>query len=167
MDWMEHLKSWLTNYFTPLMKTIEYQVLQQIYADFSQKFAQWFNMLIEDEEITVSIDEQFTPKVTQNGYDLDIDAMSGGERTSVALAYRLTLNKIVNDLIGLETKDLLILDEPTEGFSTEQLDRVRDVLDIINIAQLIVVSHEPKMDGFVDSVMRVEKTGSTSKVEQI
>jgi len=163
-DWLKGIRSWIDSFFIPLMKLMEQKVLQQIYADFNHRFGEWFDMLIEDEAMSVSIDADFTPKISQNGYDVDVDSLSGGERTSVALAYRLTLNKIVNDLIGLQTKDLLILDEPTEGFSSEQLDRVRDMLDQLGIPQLLIVSHEQKMDGFVGSVLRVEKEGSVSRV---
>lgn len=163
-DWYEHIRSWLQQYYIPLLKKIERHVLQQIYMEFNVAFSRWFDLLIEDENIVVQIDEQFTPKIIQNGYDLDIDALSGGERTSVALAYRLALNKIVNELIGLQTKDILILDEPTEGFSTEQLDRVRDVILELKIPQLLVVSHEQKMDGFIEAVAKVEKEGSKSAI---
>lgn len=163
-DWNKHIKSWLSNFYIPLIKSIEKRVLVQIYQEFNQIFKNWFNLLLEDEAITAEVDEQFTPKVYQNGYDLDIDSLSGGERTTVALAYRLALNKIVNQLLSLKTKDLLILDEPTEGFSTEQLDRVKYVLDELNIPQLILVSHEAKVGSFVSQVLTIEKHNSESKV---
>lgn len=152
-----HFKNWLTDYFIPLQKTIETEVLSHIYQEFSALFTKWFTMLVEDENFSITLDDQFTPKIQLQGYDISIDSLSGGERTSVALAYRLALNHIVNKLIGLETRDILILDEPTEGFSTEQLDRVRDVLDVLDVPQLLIVSHEQKLDGFVDDVIRIEK----------
>jgi exonuclease SbcC len=91
--------------------------------------------------------------------------MSGGERTSLALAYRLSLNKVINDLIEtIKIKDLIILDEPTDGFSTEQLDRVKIVLDQLNLNQIIIVSHESKIEGFVDTVIKVSKEDGISRV---
>ena len=78
---------------------------------------------------------------------------------------RLRLNQIINNLVGdVKTKDLLILDEPTDGFSTEQLDRVRVVLDELNIKQVIIVSHEVKVESFVDNVLRFEKKNGVSGV---
>ena len=61
-------------------------------------------------------------------------------------------------------KDLIILDEPTDGFSAEQLDKVRDVLDQIGVKQTIIVSHESKIESFVDSVVRVSKSEHVSEV---
>jgi exonuclease SbcC len=63
----------------------------------------------------------------------------------------------------IKTRDLLILDEPTDGFSSEQLNKMRDVLKELKVAQLILVSHEEKIESFVDSVIRFEK-GEATKV---
>jgi len=91
--------------------------------------------------------------------------LSGGEKTAVALAYRLALNKVINDYVTtISTKDLLILDEPTEGFSYDQLDKMKDVLDQINVKQIIIVSHEAKVESFVQNVIRLNKTGHISKI---
>jgi len=57
-----------------------------------------------------------------------------------------------------------MLDEPTDGFSSEQLDRVRDVLDQLNMQQVIIVSHESKIESFVDNVIRVGKEEHVSKI---
>ena len=57
----------------------------------------------------------------------------------------------------LKTKDIIILDEPTDGFSAEQLDRMRLVLDELEVKQLIIVSHEAKIESFVDNIIRLNK----------
>ena len=62
------------------------------------------------------------------------------------------------------TRDIIILDEPTDGFSDEQLDRVRELLENINISQIIIVSHETKIETFVDNVLRVSKNEHESSV---
>jgi len=93
-----------------------------------------------------------------------VSGLSGGERTSCALAYRLALNKVINDVIDtIRTKDIIILDEPTDGFSSEQLDRMRDLLDSVNMKQVIIVSHESKIESFVEHVIRIVKDDHTSK----
>jgi exonuclease SbcC len=158
-------QSWLDNHFVPLMAFIEKQVMLNIHKEFDELFKQWFNMIMEDENLNVRIDEQFIPVAEQNGYDIDISHLSGGERTSAALAYRLALNKVVNDVIGtIRTKDMIILDEPTDGFSSEQLDRVREVLEQIGVKQTIIVSHENKIESFVDHVIRINKNEHVSEV---
>ncbi len=155
---------WLEEFFVPLVSTMEKHVLLQVHASFNAVFTQWFSMLI-GEGLTARLDEDFTPIIEQNGYDTDVLDLSGGEKTAVALAYRLALNKVINDFIStIHTKDLLILDEPTDGFSSEQLDKMRDVLEELHIAQLIVVSHETKIESFVDKIVRIEKQGHVSRV---
>mgnify|MGYP001570677881 FL=1 len=57
-----------------------------------------------------------------------------------------------------------MLDEPTDGFSSEQLDKVRDVLEQLNAKQVVIVSHESKIESFVDNVIRVGKEEHISKV---
>jgi exonuclease SbcC len=60
---------------------------------------------------------------------------------------------------------LVILDEPTDGFSEQQLDKMRDVLQQLNIKQLIIVSHEQKIEGFVENVIKFRKENGITIVE--
>jgi len=62
---------------------------------------------------------------------------------------------------------LIILDEPTDGFSSDQLDRVREVLDQIGARQVIIVSHESKIETFVDNVIKINKNEHISGVLSI
>ena len=147
------------------MNTMEKHVMLQVYREFNDLFQQWFNILIEDETLNVRLDDEFTPLIEQNGYETNVENLSGGERTAVALSYRLALNKVINDIIGeIKTKDIIILDEPTDGFSSEQLDKIRVVLEQLNIKQIIIVSHESKIESFVDSVIRIDKSEHISQV---
>jgi len=147
------------------MDNIEKHVLLSVYHQFNGLFQNWFSMLIEEETMQARLDDAFTPIIELNGYETDLQHLSGGEKTSCALAYRLALNKVINDLIStIHTRDLIILDEPTDGFSTEQLDRVREVLDELGIEQTIIVSHEAKIESFVDNVINVTKEHHESKI---
>ncbi len=162
--WKE-LYHWLDQYFSPLTETIEKQVMLNIHHLFNLLFQEWFSILIDDENIYSRLDDSFTPIIEQNGYEISFNNLSGGEKTSAALAYRLSLNKVINQVIQeIRTKDLLILDEPTDGFSSEQLDKVREVLDKLGLKQTIIVSHESKIESFVERVIRVNKEGHVSKV---
>lgn len=164
----EHIVSllaWFDN-FILLTENIEKHVLLTVQREFDQYFQHWFSMLMPD-ALYVRIDERFSPVIEQNGYETGFENLSGGEKTAVSLAYRLALNKVVNIMIdAIRTKDLLILDEPTDGFSTEQLDRVRDVIHALGLKQVILVSHEPKMDTYVESVIKVYKENHVSRVAQ-
>jgi len=147
-----------------IAQSIETSVLSKILYEFSQAFEEWFDQLVESEDIQCTIDDEFSPRIRINDYDSDITSLSGGEKTSVALAYRLALNKVINDVANnVNTKDLLILDEPTDGFSSEQLDKVRDILDALEMRQIIIVSHESKMESYVDKIIRISKNeGATT-----
>ena len=149
---------WIDEKFLSIMSTMEKSIMLKVHADFSALFEKWFSMLTDKEAISAMLDENFAPKITQNGYDIEYDFLSGGEKTAAALAYRLALNQVINHLIStISTKDLLILDEPTDGFSSEQIDKMRNLLDELSIGQLIIVSHEPKIESFVENVLRLNK----------
>ena len=157
--------SWIMNYFIPVMDLIERNVMLKTHSQFNQYFRNWFSVLMEEETITARIDEEFTPVIEQNGYEVSIENLSGGEKTSCALAYRLALAKVVNDIVSpIRTQDLIILDEPTDGFSSEQLDRIKDVLDQLNFKQVIIVSHESKIESFVDNIVRLKKSENKTEL---
>lgn len=155
---------WLGDYFIPTVKTIEKSVLATINQEFDSLFKRWFGMLVSDPDKEVSVDEDFTPAVSQGGYEQDVRYMSGGERTSVALAYRLALNILAQRVSAGMKSNLLILDEPTDGFSKEQLGNVREVLDEVGCPQVILVSHDKELESFADQIFRIDRRGSDSVV---
>jgi DNA repair protein SbcC/Rad50 len=155
---------WTENYFVPSLDAIERQVLTSINQDFNSHFQQWFSTLVEDQSKEARVDENFTPVVEQDGYEQDVDYLSGGEKTSLALAYRLALNGIVQKVSMGMKSNLLILDEPTDGFSNEQLGKMREILDEIESPQVIIVSHDKELESFADQIYRVVKEEGESKV---
>ena len=164
-SYLQEIDHWTQTQFLNIVETIEKNVLTSIYHEFNTYFTEWFEELIEDENLRVRLDEQFTPFIEQNGYETTVDNLSGGEKTSLALAYRLALNKVVNDFVStIQTKDLLILDEPTDGFSDEQLDKVRDVLQQLKLRQILLVSHETKLQSYADHVLQVRKHEHISQI---
>lgn len=155
---------WLEDYFIPTLDQIERQVLLNINQDFNANFQKWFGMLVEDPGKEARVDEEFTPVIQQDGYEQEIYYLSGGEKTSAALAYRLALNALVQRVSTGMRSNLLILDEPTDGFSKEQLVKVREVLDEIQSPQVIIVSHERELESLADQVFRVSKVQGESKI---
>jgi len=121
LEVLKNYHSWLTDYLIPTLSVIEKHVMQNIHLDFDENFKNWFNLLIDDPSKTGKIDEEFTPIIEQDGFQQEINYLSGGEKTSVALAYRLALNNIVQKVSTGMKSNLLIMDEPTDGFSKEQL----------------------------------------------
>nr|MBI4156996.1 AAA family ATPase [Candidatus Woesearchaeota archaeon] len=162
---INELNNWLNESFLNLMRIIERKIMLKVYHDFNNLFQKWFNILVDTEELEIKLDEEFTPKIIQNGYDIDYGFLSGGEKTAAALAYRLALNQVINNIItNINTNDIIILDEPTDGFSEQQLERMRLVLDELKINQIIIVSHEAKIESFVDNVIRLKKENHISHV---
>ncbi len=157
--------AWIQKHLLSVSSETEKALFHAVYGLFNDYFRDWFRLLMEDESMTVRLDAEFTPVITQNGYETDLENLSGGEKTSVALAYRLALNKAINDfLASINTKGLLILDEPTDGFSSEQLDRVREMLDRLQLRQILIVSHEEQLEGYADHVIRIMKEGHESRI---
>ena len=165
LERLKEFKYWIEEYFLGMIDLIEKQVMVNIHSQFDELFQEWFNTLVEEETITARLDEEFSPIVSQNGYEIEVEHLSGGEKTSLALAYRLALNKVINEMTAqIKTKDIIILDEPTDGFSEHQLDKVRDVIKDLDMKQVIIVSHEAKIESFVDRVIRVVKENHVSRV---
>ena len=133
--------------------------------EFSKIFSKWFSMLVS-ESFNVYVRDDFTPVIEHQDYEIDYSCLSGGERTAIALAYRLALNQTINSILSkIKTKDIVILDEPTDGFSDTQLDKMRGVLEELNVKQLIIVSHEQKVEGFVENIVKLTKEKGVSVIE--
>lgn len=165
LDYITEIEDWLSKKFSPVISFIEKNVMIKLKAEFSQLFNQWFSMLVSD-SFEVRLDDDFTPIIEHQDYELDYTYLSGGERTAIALAYRLSLNQVINSILSkIKTRDFVILDEPTDGFSDQQLDKMRDVLYQLNVNQLIIVSHEQKIEGFVENVLRFKKEAGISVLE--
>ncbi len=163
LNYISNIENWLNKSFAPLISNIERNVMVKLKNEFSTLFSEWFSMLVS-EDFNVRLDDQFTPVIEQHDYELDYAYLSGGERTAIALAYRLSLNQVINSILSqIKTKGLVILDEPTDGFSDQQLDKMREVLEQLNIAQLIIVSHEQKIEGFVENVIKLAKEEGVSQ----
>jgi exonuclease SbcC len=155
----------LENEFVSLISLIEKQIMKKVHSDFDSIFREWFRILVEDEDLEINLRYDFSPLIRRSDYDIEYSHLSGGERTAAALAYRLALNQVINTIMSeINTRDILILDEPTDGFSSEQVDKLRIVLEELNLKQVIIVSHDPKIESFVDSVIKFEKREGESFV---
>jgi DNA repair protein SbcC/Rad50 len=165
LNYITELENWLSKQFIALISYIEKNVMIKLKTEFSKLFAEWFYILVSD-TFNVRLSDDFTPIIEQQDYEIDYAHLSGGERTAIALAYRLALNQVINSLLSkIKTRDLVILDEPTDGFSEQQLDKMRDVLQQLNVRQLILVSHEQKIEGFVSNIIKFKKENGITRVE--
>ena len=159
---LKERKTWVEEHFIPALSAIETHVLAGLNREFGLLFKKWFSLLVESQDLAVEVGAQFEPLVEINGYEHSYQTLSGGEKSALALAYRLALNALVKSVSASMQENLLILDEPTDGFSKEQLSRMRAVLDELDCKQVLLVSHERELEAFADKVLRVEKKDGVS-----
>lgn len=161
------LKEWLEKQFTNMTILMEKSIMLRVHSELESLIQKWFAMLVDAEIVKIRIDEEFTPIIEQNGHEIEYPHLSGGEKTAAALSYRLALNQVINTLMStINTKDILMLDEPTDGFSQEQLSRMRNILEDLNTKQTIIVSHDPMVESFVDRVIKIEKIEHSTKITE-
>ena len=155
----------IENKFMNIITQIEQAVFVSSHVLFNSLFKKWFNILIDDEGFEVDIDQDFGPLISYKGHNADYKNLSGGEKTAAALAYRLALNQVINKIMSsVRTKEIIILDEPTDGFSSEQLDKMRDIFSMLDLKQVIIVSHETKVESVADNIIRIKKDKGISKI---
>ena len=165
LEYYNKLQLFLDKEFSNILTTIELNIMMKLHNDFSNLFKKWFSMLIDPDVVQVDLTEDFAPMITQNKHDISYNDLSGGEKTACALSYRLALNQIINKILNtINTKDLIILDEPTDGFSNSQLERMKDIINSLEMSQVILVSHDDKIESFVDNIIRIKKVDHISTI---
>ncbi len=166
LTYYSQLKNWVGEQFPILIRDIEKKILSSSAHHFNSYFKEWFHELVEDENIEVEIrTDDFQPIVYVNGYVSPFKDLSGGEKSALSLAYRLALNKIINERYQeVKTKDLLILDEPTDGFSQQQINRMQPIFEKLNTSQMIIISHERNLDSFVTDIFNFKKENHITRV---
>ncbi|MHB8395612.1 MAG: AAA family ATPase [Thermoplasmataceae archaeon] len=155
--------AWIDTFLIRAFTEMEREVIAHERADFQNYFSQWFSKLVNDVELNASVDESFAPVINYGHFSQEISSLSGGEKTSVAIAYRLSLNTMIQAIAG-GSADLLILDEPTDGFSMEQVGRMGEILRELGLRQILIVSHEAQVESFADHIIRVEKEDGVSRI---
>jgi len=166
LEYSTEIRNWVKDQFPILLRDIEREILISSARDFNTFFKEWFNILVESGNIEVEIrPDDFQPLINVNGYDSPFRDLSGGEKSAISLAYRLGLTKIINERYqDVKTKDLLILDEPTDGFSQQQVNRMQEIFDTLNTAQMIIISHERSLDSFITDIFTFKKANHQTKV---
>lgn len=156
--------AWVGTAFRAAVLTMEQKLLTHAQALFERNFARYFASLVDDPGLVARTDPAFTPLVMIEGEWTPAEALSGGERTSLALAFRLALAQVVRSMGSLRLETIL-LDEPTDGFSPEQVIRMGELLEELALPQVVLVSHESQLAAIADRVVRVQKVDGRSVLE--
>ncbi|MEM2272998.1 MAG: AAA family ATPase [Candidatus Bathyarchaeia archaeon] len=122
----------------------------------------------EKSPFLVKIDENYTPLIEgERGYERGAQNLSGGERTFLAIAYRLGIGQLIMHLKSGRSLSILLLDEPTESLGREDgsIERLAEMLSRLkSIEQIIAVTHSEAFAEKADRVIRVEKKGDRSTI---
>ncbi|MEM3088388.1 MAG: hypothetical protein QXP20_04670, partial [Candidatus Bathyarchaeia archaeon] len=118
-----------------------------------------------DRQYFVNIDETYTPQIREGEYWRDISYASGGERTLLAIAYKIGLGQLIMEARTGHGLDLLILDEPTESLGTEDgsIGRLADAISHLkSVEQIIAVTHSEDFANRAEHLIRVKKEAGKS-----
>ena len=161
---VEEKATWVGATLRAALLGMEQKLLTHAQSMFEREFARYFASLVDDPGLVARTDPAFTPLVMIEGEWTPAEALSGGERTSLALAFRLALAHVVRSMGSLHL-DTILLDEPTDGFSPEQVLRMGELLEELALPQAILVSHESQLAAIADRVVRVQKVDGRSTLE--
>jgi len=118
--------------------------------------------------LIVHIDDAYTPSIkSQEGYELEVTHLSGGERTLLAFAYRFALGQLIMQARTGHGLQMLLLDEPTESLGREDrsVDRLAEAIARLKaIEQIIAVTHNEAFAEKAENVIRLEKEIDVSRV---
>jgi exonuclease SbcC len=147
------------------IRDIREYVRNRFINDFKAIFQSRFSEIRSESEYTIDIDNDYNVKVIASNDILDAKALSGGEKTSVALAYRMALSSIASLLGGVNKNESLLMDEPTSGLDKEDINALSScITKITDINQIIIVTHEDTMKNIADNMISVSKVTGESKI---
>lgn len=111
----------------------------------------------------ISGSDKLNVVITDNGHDIDIMALSGGERARVNVAALLAIRKLMQSL-SQSRINLLILDETIESLDVDGKEKLIEVLLSEESLNTVLVSH-----GFTHPLLEkinVVKTNNISTIEE-
>lgn len=159
-------KEFLQQDVVEVCKILEETLFVEIHTDLSKILLSYFKELIEEQDIDIMIREDFSVIVEQNGYEVEVEQLSGGEKSALALSYRLALKEVIEKHFRDDTAlDYIILDEPTDGFSQNQIQKFASILQNSDFKQIFLVSHDSNLLSSGEYVYTIEKENHTSTIE--
>ena len=107
------------------------------------------------------IDDDFKVSLFKENKEIDIDMLSGGEKIAIALSLRLGITQTV----AKGNIDCIFLDEPTIHLDEVRIEELNNLLINMNIIpQMIIVTHNQKLENLGDNLIRIKKYNGVSKV---
>lgn len=122
-----------------------------------------FGLEIDD----IMVSEDFDVEVSVGGAVESLSALSGGEKTALAIALRMSVADYVLSRIST-----FIMDEPTTFLDEDRRGQLKNILqnslrDQSIVPQLIVITHHQELTKAADTVYWVTKENGSSRVEPV
>ena len=135
------------------------EIVRKNYLEaFRKIFRRKFNEIRHESDYMVDIKSDYEPIAYANKEEVPIQHLSGGEKTSVALAYRLALSELASVASSIIPTKVIILDEPTTGLDREDVKSLAEAIkNITSIPQVIIVTHNETLKSYGDFVYKIEK----------
>lgn len=150
------------------IRQIREVIRDKFLENFRYAFQKKFEEIRTENEYLVDIKASYEPVAFSEKRSVPIDHLSGGEKTSVALAYRLALANIAAQMANVHPSEILILDEPTVGLDGEDIKALPEVLrSIKTIPQIIIVTHSEELKEAADYKYNVLKKDSISRISEV
>jgi len=147
------------------IRSIREYVRNKFLSDFRSIFRERFYEIRSEADYDVDIDNNYNVVISASNEIFESRTLSGGEKTSVALAYRIALSAIVSRLGGISRNELLIMDEPTSGLDKEDVNALASsITKISGINQIIIVTHDDTLKGIADRVISVDKVEGKTNI---
>ena len=164
IDKKENFLKTLSNLREDIRSIREYVRLKFI-NDFRSLFKTRFEELRNEVDYEIDIDNNYNVVITSGNENMDARSLSGGEKTSVAIAYRLALSSLASILGGVGKNEVIIMDEPTSGLDKEDINALTNAITkITDLKQIIIVTHEDTMKNIADNVIKLKKDAGRSVI---
>lgn len=151
--WSEELESW-----RPI---VHRDALPRMVANnLLENLVERMNTTLDEfaSSFSVSASDDLTFVVRRpGGLTSTADRLSGGEKVVLALAFRFAVNSLFAGEVGM-----LVLDEPTAGLDTANLECLTDVLGQLSELtrkrgqQLIIITHDRRLERVFDTIIDIK-----------
>lgn len=134
------------------------KISKNIIQENTNKYFEKFNF----DYSSLMINDDFEVSLFRDNSEVSMNMVSGGEKIAIAVALRLGITKT----IAQGNIDCIFLDEPTIHLDDVRIEELNNLLVNMNIIpQMIIVTHNHKLENLADTLIRVEKTDGVSMLK--
>lgn len=107
------------------------------------------NAITDGKFTSINMDEKYNITVTDdNGKELDVHALSGGEQSVVAISMRLA----ISEMLSGGDASMLILDEVLTAMDDNRAQSILETIQEAGHGQVIIIAHNDIIRSIADTV---------------